>query len=194
MRPFDDDETPDDDADEIGELLEAVRAAVRQLNADLADALDSVYHSDLSPEQLEQLAGDEHRMVREAAASHPDLPLELVERLAQDEAPTVRAAVGRRDDLPAEYVPRLAQDPAWQVRAAAAGRSDLPPEFVGKLAEDTDWMVREAVAGREDLTGPAAAYLAGDPIASVVRTLAANPACPREVLEHLAEDRDERVR
>lgn len=79
----------------------------------------------------------------------------------------------------------MAQSGDWEVRARAAADPNVSPEVVEKLARDSSLAVQRAVARSPRLTERAAETLRWRRDPTVRQNLAANPATPPRILEHL---------
>ena len=153
-----------------------------------------VQNPNTSQNELEKLAHDENRWVREVAIQNPSTPPEVLARLAEDEDAGVRTAVAKNPSTSPEALARLAEDEDYLVRKAVARNSSTPPETLARFAESEDYWVRKAVAQNPSTLPETLARLAEDEDYLVRETVASNPSTSPETLAGLAEDEDRLVR
>ncbi|GAA2732515.1 hypothetical protein [Actinocorallia aurantiaca] len=136
---------------------------------------------------VEKGASDAAHDVRCAAAGHPRLAPALLEALADDPAQAVRLAAARNPAASSGLLARLAADPDRDVRQSVALHPATDTTTARVLAADPSSCVRLALArGPALLCEPAlAGLLSADEDEHVREELAANPACPAEVLVRL---------
>ena len=169
----------------------AAWAAKRQATSpgpDMPGRLDR--HGPIPPAALHRLAASTTTDDRRAAASAcPHAQPFLLELLAADPEPWVRYYAARNDACPQHTLMRLAEsDTNQQVLAAVALHTALPARTLQRLAGGgTNQRLAAAFATRNsDLLQ----RLADDSETVVRQAVAANPACPPELCEQLADDPD----
>jgi hypothetical protein len=195
---------PDDQIRLASDPIDAVRATLAQTDkldqraiAILAEddhlwvVTSIATRSDLEPATAHRLLGHPHRHIQHLVISHAPLPLDAQQSLAQSPDPTIPIALARNPLLHARVRFELVRSPRWQIRAAALAnaRCDLDDVLFGLQAAeagvqqaaamhpalhavDSDWLRR-----RLPLLAPSARL-----------ALAANPATPSIVVDHLIYD------
>ncbi|MFF9015624.1 hypothetical protein ACF09C_22000 [Streptomyces sp. NPDC014870] len=169
---------------------------------------------------MRRLADDPDPEVALAVAENPAVPLDRLtmlagrRRLPREPLPRILAATHAE-------LTKLARSRVAQVRALVAARPDLPPALVERLAADADIGVAQRIAPHPGLAedrlvelverhgppvygavalnpgcgGALLRRMAGDcgSVRKALRTIAAHPALPPDVVEELLTDPDPRV-
>jgi len=144
-------------------------------------------HPGTPPEQLERLAGDPDRVVRQFVGKNSAASIAALTRLAADAEADVRQMIARNPATPPALLERLAAD-AKNVRWNVARHPRTPVEALERLAGDAERAVRQAVA-RNPATPPALLErLVADSHPAVRAMVARNPRTPDAVRAALLAD------
>ena len=170
------------------------KRALRPLASDSDSAVRSSVAANTScpARLLDKLALDAHPAVRSTVAANPNSEARTLAALASDSDSAVRSSVAANTSCPASTLAALAADDDFAVRTVVAGNTSCPPETLSRLAASKtygshDIEVFDRLAGNPSATPEtlraAASIVAGGTFAE---RLAQNPACPFDLLEHLA--------
>lgn len=141
----------------------------------------------LPHDYCEQLATNQHAVVRRCLAQNPSLPEKLTVALASDPDTEVRVRIVENDRTPPEILARLAGDRQKGVRAKVARNDRTPPETLSALARDVEEDVRSVVARNDRTPLETLSALSKDTVWEVRASAAANTNTPVSVLARLAE-------
>ena len=103
----------------------------------------------------------------------------------EDVSPERRRIMGKQLGLPPEFLIRMSYDSDSEVREAVAGNPETDSATFQRLARDKVADVREAVAGNVACPPDVLRFLSSDPASKVAWTVAKNPATPQDVLRAL---------
>ena len=151
-------------------------------------------NADTPASVLQKLAGDNSIDVRINVAFHANTPTSALEKLVGDEDVTVRTWVARHANTPVSLLEKLAGDENEDVRQAVAENTNTPVSQLEKLAGDEDETVRQAVGGNKNTPISLLEKLAEDDEAWVRARVAENANTPVSLLEKLAGDEEWSVR
>ena len=151
-------------------------------------------NTDTPASVLQKLAGDNSIDVRISVAFHANTPTSALEKLVGDEDVTVRTLVARHANTPVSLLEKLAGDENEDVRQAVAENTNTPVSQLEKLAGDGDETVRQAVGGNKNTPISLLEKLAEDDEAWVRARVAENANTPVSLLEKLAGDEEWSVR
>ena len=150
------------------------------------------------PEAFERLlaAGRALTQVRVAAARNPACPPRMLDRLSYDQSQAVRCAVACNPNCQPEALECLARDDYNILRGNTAANPATPAETIAALCGDPDRGVRSDAADNPSCPPGALAWVAADERSPWQQrsSVAWNSACPPQVREKLANDRNESVR
>ena len=142
---------------------------------------------------LQKLAGDNSIDVRINVAFHANIPTSALEKLVGDEDVTVRTWVARHANTPVSLLEKLAGDENKEdVRRRVAENVNTPISLLEKLAEDDEAWVRARVAENANTPVSLLEKLAGDEEWSVRDSVSENTNNPVSILKELAKDEDAR--
>ena len=167
-----------------------VEAAVASMSRDTEAAIRRLAAADPTCPQpdLRRLASDPDPDVSATAAANPSCPTALTAAFAARARPAAtRRHAAANTSCPPWVLAGLTADPDVRVRAAAAGNTNATAGSLAQLTADSDWGVLALLAGNpsasaDTLRGISSATEGGD----ITEQLAANPACPFDLLESLA--------
>ena len=150
-------------------------------------------NADTPASVLQKLAGDNSIDVRINVAFHANTPTSALEKLVGDEDVTVRTWVARHVNTPVSLLEKLAGDENKEdVRRRVAENVNTPISLLEKLAEDDEAWVRARVAENANTPVSLLEKLAGDEEWSVRDSVSENTNNPVSILKELAKDEDAR--
>ncbi|MBV1853138.1 hypothetical protein [Catellatospora tritici] len=168
----------DDLPQEVYRLL--ARDPIPGVRSDLAE------NPAIGEDIIRELAADPFPNVRRLLAHNPAVPLDVLTELAGSAkiGPTLLPRVAAATEAEIEAL-ATSRNPV--ARMLAAERRDLSPRLVDQLAQDADARVLKSVADNPMVAVSRMWEMATGHGPRVAARLAQNPACPPDLLLHLAE-------
>jgi len=129
------------------DIPDDVRQQMIETSSELA--IEIAQQDNLAPEVRKILMAHPDYHVRAQFASRTDLTQEEMYEIAKDKATTVKLAFIKEQKLPRELWEKFCRDKDPDVRQKMARLKQLPPDLMLQLSKDYDDNVRLAIAGRK---------------------------------------------